>query len=331
MRPKAFLLAVIQCAVFAFAVMLCGQTSDELPGPVTLVQVDPHHESTLVVGTATAQLFRSRDAGETWKPLAFPAARRANLHAILIDPVKPNVYWAAVSSETPEYAGVFRTADEGATWQRVPGMEQKQVWALTFWSADARVIAAGAQDGVFLTHDGGEVWQQLASPRSLGPQPVVSLAFDPINKKILYAGTPHLAWKTGDGGATWNRLTRGMKDDSDIFAIDVDPRQRRRLFAGACSGIYTSLDGGGTWSSLERAVGDSFRTYVIARAPDRRNLVFAGTSGGLIHSPDGGATWRRLSEETVRSIAFDPADPRRIFLATDKGILRSEDRGLHFR
>jgi photosystem II stability/assembly factor-like uncharacterized protein len=122
-----------------------------------------------------------------------------------------------------------------------------------------------------------------------------------------------------------------MKDDSDIFTIDVDPRQRKRLFAGACSGIYTSLDGGGTWSSLERAVGDSFRTYVIVRAPDRRNLVFAGTSGGLIHSPDGGATWRRLSEGTVRSIAFDPIDPRRIFVATDKGILRSQDRGLHFR
>jgi len=331
MRSKAFPIAAIQCAVFAFAVMLCGQNSDELPAPVTLIQVDPHHESTLVAGTATAQLFRSRDAGDTWKPLPFPGALRSNLHAILIDPKRPNVYWAAVSSETPEYAGVFRTLDEGATWQRLPGMEQKQVWALTFWGADARVVAAGAQDGVFLTRDGGEIWTRLSSPGSVWPQPVVSLAFDPRDKNTLYAGTPHLAWKTGDGGATWNRLTRGMKDDSDIFTIDVDPRQRKRLFAGACSGIYSSLDGGGTWSSLERAVGDSFRTYVIVRAPDRRNLVFAGTSGGLIHSPDGGATWRRLSEGTVRSIAFDPIDPRRIFVATDKGILRSQDRNLHFR
>ena len=54
MRSKAFPIAAIQCAVFAFAVMLCGQNSDELPAPVTLIQVDPHHESTLVAGTATA-------------------------------------------------------------------------------------------------------------------------------------------------------------------------------------------------------------------------------------------------------------------------------------
>ena len=177
----------------------------------------------------------------------FLAALRSNLHAILIDPKRPNVYWVAVSSETPEYAGVFRTLDEGATWQRLPGMEQKQVWALTFWSADARVVAAGAQDGVFLTRDGGEIWTRLSSPGSVWPQPVVSLAFDPRDNKTLYAGTPHLAWKTGDGGATWNRLTRGMKDDSDIFTIDVDPRQRKRLFAGACSGIYTQF---GWWRYL---------------------------------------------------------------------------------
>ena len=41
-------------------------------------------------------------------------------------------------------------------------------------------------------------------------------------------------------------------------------------------------------------------------------------------------TWQRLSTEPARSIAFDSADPRRIFVGTDKGILRSEDSGLHF-
>ena len=32
----------------------------------------------------------------------------------------------------------------------------------------------------------------------------------------------------------------------------------------------------------------------------------------------------------VSEIAFDPADPRRIFVATDRGILRSDDGGIHF-
>ena len=321
----------IQSVALAGTVMLCGETGSELPGPITVVQVDPHHQRTLVVGTATAQLFRSRDDGDTWSPVLFPGALRSTLHAMLIDPSTANVYFLAVTSEAPQYAGVFRTVDEGVTWQHLRGMEQKQVWALAFWKADARVVAAGAQDGVFLTSDGGDTWKRLASPGAHWPQPVVSLTFDPVDRNTLYAGTPHLAWKTADGGATWSNLVRGMKDDSDIFTIDVDPGHRKRLFAGACSGIYCSVNGGGTWSSLERAIGAADRTYVIARAPERHNLMFAGTSGGLIQSPDGGATWRRLSGETVRSIAFDPVDPRRIFVASDQGFLRSEDGGVHFR
>jgi photosystem II stability/assembly factor-like uncharacterized protein len=334
METKGLPVAAVQCAALVLATcsaLLFGEPDAGFGSPVTVVQADPHHKGTLLAGTATAQLFRSRDGADTWSPLPFPAALRSSLHAILIDPAKPNVYLVAVSSETPQYAGVFRTVDEGATWHQLQGLSQKQVWALAFWSGDARVIAAGAQDGVFLTRDDGENWTRFSSTPNASPHPVVALAFDPANSNILYAGTPHLAWKTTNGGATWRRIRSGMEEDSDVFSIEVDWNQSKRLFAGACSGIYRSLDGGGTWANLERAAGAALRTYVVARAPRRLNMVFAGTSRGLLQSPDGGATWRRLSSEPVRSIAFDPADRRRIFVATDRGILRSDDGGIQFR
>jgi len=309
---------------------LCGQAGVTLASSMTVIQADPHHRGTLLAGTARALLFRSRDKAESWTPLPFPAALRATLHAMLIDPVRPNVYVVAVSSEIPLYAGIFRSVDEGATWQQLNDLRQKQVWSLAFWAADARVIAAGTQEGVFLTRDGGETWTRISSPGLAGPWPVVSLAFDPSDSDIVYAGTPHLAWKTTDGGATWRRIHRGMQEDSDVFSIDVDWNRPKRLFAGACSGIYRSLDGGGTWVSLERAVGAQFRTYVVTQDPRSANVVYAGTSTGLLQSPDVGRTLRRLSPRMARSIAFDPTDPRRIFVATDQGILRSEDGGTHF-
>jgi len=298
--------------------------------PMTLVLADPHHRGTLLAGGARALLFRSRDQGNSWLPVPFAAELRATLHAMLIDPARPNTYLVAVSSETPLHAGVFRSVDEGSHWEQLRDLRQKQVWSLAFWAADSRVIAAGSQDGVYLTRDGGETWTPISSPASRGPRPVVSLAFDPTDSNILYAGTPHLAWKTTDGGAVWGQIHRGMQEDSDVFSIEVDRSQPKRLFAGACSGIYRSLDGGGSWTSLAHAMGDSFRTYVVTRNPRSANLVYAGTSIGVLHSPDGGATWRRLCPRAARSIAFDPADPRGIFVATDHGIFRSKDRGRHF-
>ena len=331
MRANGYQTAAIQCLTLTFAVMVHGEMGVVRTGPVTLVQVDPHHEHTVLAATATAQLFRSRDEGDTWSPIPFPGSLRSNVHAMLIDRTTANEYLVAASSDELQYAGIFRTMDEGVTWEPLPGMERKQVWALASWAGDPRVIAAGAQDGVFLSRDGGENWTHLSSPRTRGPQPVVSLAFDPKDSKTLYAGTPHLAWKTADGGTTWHRLPTGMQDDSDVFSIDVHEKYRSRLFAGACSGIYRSLNGGGTWTSLEHAIGGQHRTYVITRAPRNPEVVFAGTSIGLIQSPDGGTTWRKLSEGPARSIAFDPADPQRIFVATDGGILRSDDSGVHFR
>jgi len=304
---------------------LGGQNSADLHTPVCLIRADPHHKGTLIAGTATARLFRSRDGGRTWSPLSFPTQLRSTLHALFVDPTLPDVYWAAVSSETPALAGVYRSVDEGATWTPVPALAQKQVWALTPWQVDGHVIAAGTEKGIYLTRDGGRDWTRISLLGAQWPYPVVSLAFDPANSNILYAGTPHLAWKTEDGGAVWRPIHRGMPEDSDIFSLDVDARKPTRLFVGTCGGVYRSLDGGSTWSSLERALGGQIRTYVVTRAPQRPDAVYAGTSAGLMVSRDSGANWRRLSGLTARSLAFDPEDSRRIFVATDSGVLRIED------
>lgn len=317
-------------AMAAWASPLHDQDLIAIASPVTVVQADPHHQGTLVAGTSTALLFRSRDGADSWTRLPFPAELRSTLHAVLIHPSRINVYLVAVSSEIPQYAGVFRSVDEGANWEQLQDLRQKQVWSLASWAPDGSVMAAGTQDGVYLTRDAGKNWKSILSPGSSGPRPVVALAFDPARRNILYAGTPHLAWKTIDSGATWRPIRSGMQEDSDIFSIETDRNRPRRLFAGACSGIYRTLDGGNTWASLERAVGGQFRTYVIAHAPGSANVFFAGTNAGLLQSPDGGSTWRRVSLPAARSIAFDPSDPRRVFVATDQGILRSEDGGRHF-
>jgi photosystem II stability/assembly factor-like uncharacterized protein len=243
----------------------------------------------------------------------------------LIDPSIPDAYWAAVSSETPQLAGVYRSLDEGATWNPVPDLAQKQVWALAAWTVDAHVIAAGTEDGIYLTRDGGRDWKLISSPGPQWPYPVVSLAFDPANSNIIYAGTPHLAWKTENGGGIWKPIHRGMPEDSDVFSLDIDLRSPTRLFAGTCGGVYRSLDGGTTWLSLERALGGQIRTYVVTRAPGRPDSVYAGTSAGLMVTRNSGANWRRLSNLAARSLAFDPDDSSRIFVATDDGVLRIDD------
>ena len=324
MRAK---LAVL-LAVFSFPLWAAWEAIGPFGGSAAVIQVDSQHRGVVLAATSNAQLFRSDDDGDSWRVLPFPAQLRATLHAFVLDPQSPGVYLAGLSSDTPEYSGIFRSADSGLTWKRIPNSDLQAVWSIAIWPRDSRVLAAGTQDGVFLSQDSGASWARVTPRESRGLKPVVSLAFDPSDSKILYAGTPHLPWKTVDGGATWNSIHTGMLDDSDVFSIHVDAGHPLKVFASACSGIYRSSNAGATWTKLVRAQGASYRTYQITQDPIHSNIVFAGTTMGLEKSIDGGATWRRLSTEATRSIAFDPGRPGRIFVATDEaGLFRSDDSG----
>ena len=329
-RPYGFHMRP-QVLIFLAAAYAMGGGWDPLGpfgGSAAIVQVDRHHPGGLLAATSNAQVFRSEDSGDSWKPLPFPAQMRATLHALEVDHQNPGVYLVGLSSETPKYSGIMRSSDSGLTWKRIPEPGLRAIWSVAIWTQDSRVIAAGGENGLWLTRDGGETWERLTPWDDPKMNPIVSLAFDPWDSKILYAGTPHLAWKTADGGATWQLIHERMLDDSDVFSILIDDRRRQRIFAATCGGIYRSADGGAGWMKLNEAKDASFRTYHIAQNPLEPNVLLAGTSLGLVKSVDSGNTWRRLSAQSTRWIAFDPARPNRVFIATDEaGLFRSDDAG----
>lgn len=66
--------------------------------------------------------------------------------------------------------------------------------------------------------------------------------------------------------------------------------------------------------------------------------ILVGTAGqGILRSVDDGATWHRLGlkeaiefDGTVRALAVDPSDPKRVLAGADAGICLSTDGGAHF-
>lgn len=295
-------------------------------GAANSIQLDPVHPGVLLAGTSNALLFRSIDRGDHWSPLPFAPSLRSVLHALVID--SSGSYLAGIASDATELGGLYRSADQGKTWEHVSGLRGQEIWSLAVWQADSNVIAAGARDGIHLTEDGGKTWHRISPVDNRELQPVVSLAFHPKDKNTIYAGTPHLPWKSSDGGATWHSVHSGMLDDSDVFSMQVDWKNPEHVFATACSGIYKSTNAAAMWSKMEGAKGASYRTYVVAQDPNDASVVFAGTTGGLIRSNDGGVSWRKLSDDASRFIAFDKRQPGHLWVATDQhGILRSENHG----
>ncbi len=301
-------------------------------GSARAIAIDPQNGRTLVTGSRDSLLFRSDDAGVSWRLLPFPRGTPGVFNSVLIDPAESTHYYAGLDAGDSPDSGVYESKDGGETWQALAGIRGSRIEALAMSPIDSATLAAGTSKGVFVSTDRGVAWRRISSATDVEMQDITALAFDPADTKVLYAGTPHLPWKTLDGGDTWHSISSGLIDDSDIFSIRVDPNHPKLIFASACSGIYRSDSGGETWVKIQGIPGTHRRTHIISEDPRNSGTIFAGTTLGLFKSPDGGKTWRHLSSEQVNWMVFDPGDPRTLYLATEfAGILKSMDSGETFR
>jgi len=297
-------------------------------GSARAIAIDPRNGGTLIAGSRDSLLFRSDDAGASWRLLPFPRGTPGVFNSVLIHPNQSGHFYAGLDAGDSQDSGVWESTDGGDHWRVLAGTRGARIESLAISPADAEMIAAGTSKGVFLSADAGATWKRISREGDPEMQDITALAFDPADTHTLYAGTPHLPWKTTDGGATWHSISTGLIDDSDIFSIRVDPQRPQLIFASACSGIYRSDSAGESWVKIHGIPGTHRRTHIISEDPRNSDTIFAGTTLGLFKSPDGGKTWRHLSFEQVNWMVFDPGDPRTLYLATEyAGILKSTDSG----
>jgi photosystem II stability/assembly factor-like uncharacterized protein len=325
-RQPALGLAVLLVATFP--VIGGWKLAGPFGGSARSIAIDPQNGRTLIAGSRDSLLFRSDDAGASWRLLPFPRGTSGVFNSVLIDPTQSAHYFAGLDAGDSRDSGVYESKDGGETWQPLDGIRGSRIESLAISPVNSATLAAGTSKGVFVSKDSGTTWTRVSRADDAEMQDITALAFDPADANVLYAGTPHLPWKTMDGGGTWHSISAGLIDDSDIFSIRVDPKNPRLVFASACSGIYRSDSGGEAWIKIHGIPGTHRRTHIIAEDPRNSDTIFAGTTLGLFKSPDGGKTWRHLNAEQVNWMVFDPVDPQTLYLATEfAGILKSTDSG----
>src|SRR5215471_1970924 len=305
-------------------------------GNVRSLAYDPGDPNHILLGTSAAQLFVSRDGGNSWAPFAHLGdSDDLVIDHVIFDPTNTMIIYAAGWGLYHDDEGdVFRSDDGGATWRALPGAHGKSIRALAMAPSDHNTLVIGALDGVFWSRDAGATWKQMTpdNPEVTDHYSVmrnfVSVAIDPQNPEIVYGGTRHLAWKTPNGGQSWHSIHDGMLDDSDVFSIIVDPKTPSRVYASACSGIYKSDNGADLFHRVQGMPHSAIRTRVLKQDPVRPSIVYAGTTGGLWKTLDGGAKWSLVTsaDVVVNDVLIDPRNPDRVLLATDRGgVLATND------
>jgi photosystem II stability/assembly factor-like uncharacterized protein len=242
-------------------------------------------------------IFRSDDAGKTWKKLTHGLPQRTGRIGLTVFPKDPRVLYAVVESDFggntagfdddhSRSGGLFRTGDRGDTWVRVNNLDFRPFY-------------------------------------------FSRIAVDPDDDKRVYMPGWDLAI-SDDGGKTFRR-SGSENVHVDFHAIVVNPVDSSQILVGNDGGLYISHDRAATWNHVNNvAVGQFYRVAVDMADPYRiggglqDNGTWIGPSETIFETQDASrdgilsSDWRMVFDSDGFGVAFDPTDPQLVY-ATGQG------------
>ena len=335
-------------------------------GRIADIAVHPELRATWYVAVGSGGLWKTENAGTTWKPV-FDEQPSYSIGTVALDPSNPEVVWVGtgenVSGRHVGWGdGVYRSRDGGASWQRMGLAGSQHIGRILIDPRDSRVVLVaaegplwngGGERGVYRTEDGGESWTLVLDA---GPDTgATDLEFAPDDPDTVYAATyqrrRHI-WsflgggpgsgihRSEDNGRTFRRVTRGLpQGDVGKIGLAVTPADPRLLYATVEAdeeerGFYRSADRGESWTRrnpyLSGGTGPHYYQEIEA-SPTDPDLVYQ--MDVFLHvTRDGGETFGYLGTGREKhsdnhALWIDPGDPEHLLAGTDAGLYETFDEG----
>lgn len=288
--------------------------------------------ATVYVASASGGVFKSENAGTTWKPI-FDNYRSASIGDIALFQKNPSIVWVGTGEANNRNSvawgdGIYKSTDGGRTFRNMGLASTHQI---------ARVITHPNNSEIVYVAAIGHLWG--------------------------YSGDRGV-FKTTNGGTTWTKLGGGLPNDGRAGATELvmDPSDANTLYAafydrlrkpwtftsgGQNGGIYKSTDGGATWRKLTiglpatrtgrigLAISRQDPQIVMAIIEAEQTNDLARPGSGIYRSENGGASWKYVNTYNNRpfyysQIRINPHDHQRVYVLTTRYMV-SDNGGKTFR
>ena len=277
-----------------------------MSGRVVGFAVHPDDRSQYFVAVACGGVWKTENAGVTWKPV-FDNEGSYSIGCITLDPKNPNTVWVGTGENNSQRSvgygdGVYKSIDGGRSWTNVGLKNSEHIAKIIIDPRDSDTVYVAAQ---------GPLW---------GP------------------GGDRGLYKSTDGGKTWNKILN-ISENTGVTDIVQDPRnpdvmvaasyqRRRHVFTlvngGPESALHRTADGGKTWTRLRGGLPTAELGRIgLAMAPTDPDMIYAiveaaEKQGGIFRSIDRGITWEKRNSfdqqaQYYAHLVIDPSNKERIF------------------
>ncbi len=294
-----------------------GQLKTSSVGAVAVAPSDPNvlyvgmgeHAIRGVMTSHGDGVYKSTDAGKTWKHVGLPRSRA--ISRIHVHPADPDLVYVAAQGAPygpSEERGVYRSKDGGATWTKILYVSpdagpsdlamdrtNPRILYAAFWDhrrTPWEVRSGGPGSGIHKSTDGGETWTKTDEglPELKGKLSV-SVSANPERVYALVEADPKGGlYRSEDAGKTWELVneTWGIRTRAWYYIkVFADPRNPDVVWVTNAS-LLKSIDGGKTFENVRVPHGDNHHLWIH---PESSDILINSNDGGANISYNGGKTW----------------------------------------
>ncbi len=308
------------------------------PAEIFDIAFHPEDPKVIYLGTKSAGLWRSENAGKSWKKMADRALTldpAADVYKIAVNRVNPKIIYLAVFQD--QRGRVLKSENGGESFNEVYFVAADRLLVTDLYinprNADQVIITAG-QGGLFETLNGGVTWRVKRWFSEALTQLVVNPAF--IREMYVTTASGNL-FKTFDGGENWADLNAGFKRIAsaqprtpqlnlnpfgeilrrDLKVLVMDPNVSVNLYLGSRDALLKSTDGGFSWQRLEVLIPpEALPVGYVAIDPRNSARIFVAAANQLHFSGDGGVNWDvdvLPTESRIKKLLIHPGKPEVMF------------------
>ncbi len=311
---------------------------------------------TYYMGTCGGGVWKTEDAGVSWKNISDGYFNTGSVGAIAVAPSDKNVIYVGMGEHairgvmTSHGDGVYKSMDAGKTWQHLGLKDSRHISAIevhpdnpdvVYVAVQGAAFGATEERGVYKSEDGGNSWRKvLYVDENSG---AADLSMDAGNPRVLYAtmwdhrrypwlvksgGPGSGVYKSTDAGETWKKLTKGLPAEMGKAAVDVSPANPDVLYAnieaeGEKGGVYRSDDAGNSWKQTSKdrvTIARAWYYIEVFADPVDENTVYV-LNAPMLKSVDGGKTFESIPNPhgDQHHMWINPDNPENIILSNDGG------------
>ncbi|MEO7021967.1 MAG: glycosyl hydrolase [Ktedonobacteraceae bacterium] len=299
----------------------------QLAGKLTqCIAIDPLRPQDVYCGTVEQGLWRSRDAGRSWKAAGTGIAHKQITSVAVSETERVGERGVVYAGTEP--SAIFRSEDGGETWRELETL--RQLPSAPTWSfpprpytnhirwitpdplVAGRLFAAVEAGALLRSLDGGETWEDRKPD---GPLDTHTLVMHKLAPNRLYSAAGDGFMRAGNGfvqsdngGETWSRPDEGLQyhylwsvaadpADPDTLVISAAPGpQEAHNPAQALSALYRRT-GNGPWQLLQDGLPahKGMLTSSISVNPAEAGVFYAANNLGVFRSANAGLAWEQMA------------------------------------